>query len=699
MAKRELSIKPSCAAQLFGFPKKRRDSLFEKIELLLVDPTPDGKVRKALKGHKGVCRLRLGAYRLFYSYGDAWVKLLGIRKREEKTYRTVMQPEAPSAPVGADPELPPESPEPPPVLEHREEELEELGHEEVAQEQANDEALPRELDVAWLRQLQVPAQHIPALAGCTTADALLDSGVPQGVLQRVLDNLFPKAIEDTLDEPDLVVQETSQLEAWAEGDLVTFLLRMDPEQEALTRFSLSGPTLVKGGAGTGKSTVALYRVKEQLDHAGPESRVLFVTYTRALTRMSEQLLDQLLSQEQRQRVRVSSVDAVMMELTRKLGSVPDVVKRNQARRMLGKLLKDFEPPSHSGFQRRLQAKALRLIPADYLLDEFQWILSGRELSSVEAYLATSRSGRGRPFGEKLRRSVWDLFLAFEQNLASQGLTTWNALRGRVKRALVEGKLEAPFDAVLLDEAQDLPPVALALVANLAKDENGIFFAADDKQTLYGRGYGWSDVDPRLAFVGRTRVLKKNYRSTHQLDQASFAVLGGEYADEVSESVREGAQPVWVRGLSREGEAQSAASGIREQTRKHRVGTGGVALLVHTREIGEWFATELQKRGIPAQFFDGRSLDLTAREVKVMTLYSAKGLEFPIVIVAGLWPGAWPEQDKFDHEQAYVEELSAHRRLLYVGLSRAMRGLTLLQAADCADPALDALVADHWEIRS
>ena len=127
--------------------------------------------------------------------------------------------------------------------------------------------------------------------------------------------------------------------------------------------------------------------------------------------------------------------------------------------------------------------------------------------------------------------------------------------------------------------------------------------------------------------------------------------------------------------------------------------GGVALLVHTRDIGEWFATELQKRGIPARFFDGKSLDLTARAVKVMTLHSAKGLEFPVVVVAGLWPGAWPGRDSFDHEQAYLEELGAHRRLLYVGLSRAMRSLTLLQAADCADPALDSLVADHWEIRS
>ena len=148
MAKRELSIKPSCAAQLFGFPKNRRDSLFEKIEQLLVDPTPDAMVRKALKGHKGVYRLRVGAYRLFYTYGDGWVKLLGIRKREEKTYRQVMAPEAPSAPMGSDPSLPVETA--PLVAEH-----DDATEEAEAPPAEPAEDLPRTLDVAWLRQLHV----------------------------------------------------------------------------------------------------------------------------------------------------------------------------------------------------------------------------------------------------------------------------------------------------------------------------------------------------------------------------------------------------------------------------------------------------------------------------------------------------------------------------------------------------------------
>ena len=698
MAKRELSIKPSCAAQLFGFPPKRRNSLFEKVEQLLVDPRPDGKVRKALKGHPGVCRARVGDYRLFYSYGDGWVKLLGIRRRQEKTYRNVMAAEEPQSPVGQSPELPPE-PETPAPAHFEPQAAPDLDTQEFGEPPQLDESLPRPLDAAWLQQLHVPVEHIPALVQCTSPDALLDADVPHGVLDRVLNVLYPPELEEVLDEPDLVVPGVSELGAWAEGELLSFLLRLDPEQEAITRWSLAGPTLVKGGAGTGKSTVALYRVKELLEHGEPTAQALFVTYTRALTRVSEQLLDQLLDSEMRSRVRVASVDQVTARLAGTLGLRDRIASRSEARAVLRDLLPSFEPPSAGGFQKKLQARVLRKIPLEYLLDEFYWIISGRALRSVEEYLETSRGGRGRPFGEKLRQSVWDLYEAFEAGLAAKRLTTWNGVRARVLDALRSGNLDRSYDMVLLDEAQDLPPVALALVANLAKDDRGIFFAADDKQTLYGRGFSWSQIDPRLAFVGRTRLLRKNYRSTRRLETASFDALGGEHPDETSESVREGRLPLWVRGLSREGEAQAAARAVRELTRGHRLGTGSVAVLVHTRANGEWFADELMKRGVPAEFFDGATLDLTAREVKVMTLYSAKGLEFPIVVVAGLWPGSWPDNAQFDSDGAYEEELSAHRRLLYVGLSRAMRGLVLLQASDCNDPVLESLQPEHWEIRS
>ena len=60
----------------------------------------------------------------------------------------------------------------------------------------------------------------------------------------------------------------------------------------------------------------------------------------------------------------------------------------------------------------------------------------------------------------------------------------------------------------------------------------------------------------------------------------------------------------------------------------------------------------------------------------MTLHSAKGLEFPVVVLAGLEEGLFPHSRSSDD----VEELEEERRLCYVGMTRARSRLVLTGAA-------------------
>jgi len=62
-------------------------------------------------------------------------------------------------------------------------------------------------------------------------------------------------------------------------------------------------------------------------------------------------------------------------------------------------------------------------------------------------------------------------------------------------------------------------------------------------------------------------------------------------------------------------------------------------------------------------------------VQLMTLHSAKGLEFPVVFVAGMEEGLFPHQMSLDTPDGLAEE----RRLCYVGITRAMRELYLTYA--------------------
>ena len=65
----------------------------------------------------------------------------------------------------------------------------------------------------------------------------------------------------------------------------------------------------------------------------------------------------------------------------------------------------------------------------------------------------------------------------------------------------------------------------------------------------------------------------------------------------------------------------------------------------------------------------------ADAVTLITLHAAKGLEFPVVFIAGLEEGVFPHSRALDDEK----ELEEERRLAYVGMTRAMRRLYLSHA--------------------
>ena len=135
--------------------------------------------------------------------------------------------------------------------------------------------------------------------------------------------------------------------------------------------------------------------------------------------------------------------------------------------------------------------------------------------------------------------------------------------------------------VVVDEAQDLSPVSLALMAEACKTAEGLFFAADNKQSLYSRNYTWSSAHPRLQFRGRTALLSRNYRSTREIDRAAFSVLvAGEDEELVaSNSVHEGPLPVLVRDIAADKQAEWIARFIRQMARYLHLKASAAAVLV------------------------------------------------------------------------------------------------------------------------
>ena len=673
----EIIHKPTFTNQLLAIPKERVVQILEKIEVLRDDPKPHGSLKKKLHGYKGdIYRLRSGDFRIIYTYGDGWVALLGVDARKDIYKGEKLVAEEAEIDVTAfaklDDLLTPEKPQ---SLEPKSSQAETL--------------LPVELTEALLDRLLIPKTCFPALLTCRTFDDLLEADVPGAVRDRLFDCITAPNFDQVLNQPSFVTGSPDELLRFKEGNLLGFLLKLNPEQEKFVTWAsnATGPTLLKGSPGTGKSTVALYRTREILQqlHASGVSqpRILFTTYTNALVTFSEQLLQQLLGQDA-QFVEVKTADALIYSLVCHSTGSPNIAATKDLLKLVQKAIPQAIATLEGNIlQQQAQRLILQRLQPDYLLEELTEIIDARGIETLEAYRATPRTGRSIPLNKVQRQAIWQLRQHCDRLLADQGMETWAQMRNRALTLLQHTPEPLLYDAVIIDEAQDLSPTVLRFLIHLCKHPNRLFITADANQSIYGSGFRWSEIHESLKFVGRTGILKINHRTTQEIGEAAYAYLqeGTLDRDDLERLYVHTGPPPAVRAIpDRASEGSLLAQFCRAAAHEFRLGLGACAILVPTEKAGRNLTGQLNYLGMEARFMTSKDLDLNYKGVKVLPLKAAKGLEFPIVAIAGFLESAYPAISKGTAPEAATEILTRERRTLYVAMTRAMRALLVLVPA-------------------
>ncbi len=676
-----VSFKPALLRDVAALPPKEMHQVMAKINLLIENPEPDAKVKKFLKYLSGdgqrLYRLRSGDYRIFYTFSaeKQSISLLAIKRRADDTYDDALDAELLE---GLDSDLDESSAPARPA---------QPDWNTIFAQQQKDRPLPEALTIELLTGLHVPEMyHTRLLAVKTQNELLACPGIDDTTLLELDEYLFERPLIQVMQQPDLVLSEVDDLLRYKEGELISFLLKLSPEQEKHIHWSLSlsGPTLVKGGPGTGKSTIALYRLHSMLDQlrkAGKSApHMLFTTYTNALIHASEQLLDQLLGHETRQRcVQVQTADSLASKILYERKAIKEVIAPAELFQLTRRAIKET-PLLGNRLQQEAQRQMLERIGLDYLLQEITTMIVARQFANLDAYLAAPRTGRKLRLNASQRRLVWRVYEYWREMLLASGKETWQQRRARAAELVEQSTLYQFYDAVVIDEAQDLDPSALRLLVQTCKAPNRLFVTADANQAIYGSGFTWIDVHQHLRFQGRSSILHVKYRSTAEIGEAAQAYLidGALEPDELERRyINNGPMPDVRSVLNSEHEAQLLANFFRKACASLRVAPGSCAVLCPSERTGRDIAQALASLGLETTYMTSQDLDLKRTGIKVLTLNASKGLEFPIVALAGFISSRYPfiPHDASADERA--ELLARERRTMYVAMTRAMRALLVV----------------------
>lgn len=683
---------------------RRSSQAIDKLEQNPIEP--HGDTIKKLRHHQNLWRYRIGDYRLVYAaYPEQkLVQLIAIGPRGEIYDRLGYRPDEADYPDYAaafEQALDPNRETPAEWWQYAQ---------RTARLEDGSRTLPYQLTSAQLTNWHIARKYHDALVGCKTEDQLLHADVPQEVLYHLMDCLWPPNAQAVTQAPNLLVGKSSDLERYAQGDWINFVLLLDEDQKRLVDFSLRGPTLVKGGPGSGKSTVALYRVRTLVEHCIHEkkpARILFTTYTNALIEASRQLIDRLLLDvpgglaQNHIGYDIKTIDKVAMDIVSSVSERPNMASNADLKASITAGRVAFRPESHNRLEQMAIKRAVESLRDDYLQEEFEWVIEGRGLSRLEEYLQTDRTGRGYAFDARLRRAVWQLYQHSQEFIHKLNKITWGELRLKALEAVMASMWTDKWDYVLVDEAQDLTPVALALALEVCCEPGGLFLTADACQSLYNRGFAWKNVHESMRVAGRTRLLKRNYRTTRQISTAAANLLQADGAgdEEALDQVfvHVGPKPKAYEAVDEDDMFIWLANQIQSSARELKMPVSAAAVLAPTNELARQAAARLSMLGLNCEYMSGRDLDLSSPCVKALTIHAAKGLEFPIVAIPYVEEGSIPYSLADERADDLDKHLAHERRVLFVGCTRAMRRLFIAYRQDIASRFVQQLDPHQWEL--
>ena len=551
-----------------------------------------------------------------------------------------------------------------------------------------------------LRRLGVPPVMLPEIREVDSEDALdrMQTRLPVEAYEALFLFLAGESYEnlvlerEPLDEPVdtedyvaalgrtesrarfIVIEDETELEEMLNAPLERWRVFLHPSQCRLVERHWNGPVRVLGGAGTGKTVVAMHRARWLARNAPERGRILFTTFTRNLAADIEHNLHSICTPEEMSRIEVVNLDRWASRFLR--GQHYDF------RIVYGR--------DRDAWSLALDLKATDLdFPDAFYDDEWEQVVQANGVTTEEQYRRVSRVGRGTRLNRAARGKVWKVFEEYRAQLAERALKEVDD-GYRDAAALLEEK-EQSFDyvSVIVDEAQDMGAQSYRLIRNIVSEgADDLFIVGDGHQRIYGRNkvvLSRCGVNIR----GRSRKLRLNYRTTEETRRWATGLLEGREIDDLDggsddnkafKSLTHGPVPTLEHFAAAEEQGEFIVAHLSELAALGEP-QRNVCIVARTARERDGIKNQLEASGVAVVVLESGAADTAENEgVRFATMHRVKGIEFDHVIIASVNDGVMPNPAALAGKGDDIERASAEteeRALLYVAATRAKKELLVL----------------------
>lgn len=516
----------------------------------------------------------------------------------------------------------------------------------------------------------------------------------------------------------VVVQGEADLKRILDAPLEQWRVFLHPSQRLYVEHDYHGPFRLLGGAGTGKTVVAMHRAKRlaaRLLRSGSHQKVLFTTYSRNLATDIASNLKLICTADEFNIIDVVNLDKLVKDLLTSHG-------------YSGEIWYDGSP-DHGNDLDDAWRKAIASIGVNdskltvsFFKSELSQVIVPQQVRNAADYMRVLRKGRGTRLNRAQKLAVWQVVETYRRIMQANDAYDVDTAMQNAVSLLTQSDAPRKYAHVVVDEGQDFSAPAYRVIRALVDEgDNDIFIVGDAQQRIYGHTAVLSKCGIRIQ--GRARKLRINYRTTEQIRSAADSIFrssGADVADSVFAAVRGigDDSPATTfddldGGESPTGDSRSLMSGPVPETRRfasqademdavrewiyelccpaedaagdesdgERVDPRNVCVVARNRYcIDQWYKT--LDDGLPYGVYRlGREAENRQRQgIRVATMHRVKGLEFDYVVVADVNDGVCPPKSALQSagaDSAALNEIyKEERSLIYVAMTRAKKGVLL-----------------------